>query len=110
MSTLLKIAKSSTLSLLLSGLLIFAYTTEVEARKFKKSLAADVLPVTGQTIGGPGYYDSDPATQEIYVGPKEPGVCITVTNVGQNMVKTDFSPPTQFLYPPAETATSAASH
>jgi len=86
MISLLSIAKTSALFLLLSGFLIFIHTAEVQAGKSKNTTAAQVLPVGGNTVGGPGFFDSDPANFKVYGGPFA-SLCLTVTNVGRNAVK-----------------------
>ena len=91
MITLLKIAKSSALSLLLSGFLIFAYTAEVQARKSKSKItpAAEVLPPGGNTIGGPAYWNgmlTSHGSYVVYAGPFA-AICVTIVNVGPNEVK-----------------------
>ena len=89
MITLLKIAKSLSLSLLMSGFLLLTYTAEVQAKKPKITPAAEILPPGGKTIGGPAYWDGKRNffdTYLIYSGPFS-AICITIVNVGSKVVQ-----------------------
>ena len=104
MTATLKFLTLTALSLLLSGVLIFTYSAEVQARKSKSKSAVEVLPPGGKTIGGPGFYDSSTLLHRIYGGPST-SICVTVTNVGKNEIKFQPTPTGGDLVFPDETTT-----